>query len=49
MKTKVILTALLSAIALTGCANHNATKQASERNDSLKTSIEQCGNLTIML
>ena len=36
MKTKAILTALLGAIALTGCANNNDTKQASERNDSLE-------------
>ncbi len=28
MKTKAILTAPLSAIALTGCANNNDTKQA---------------------
>lgn len=36
MKTKAILTALLGAIALTGCANNNDAKQVSERNDSLE-------------
>ena len=36
MKKKAILTALLGAIALTGCANNNDAKQVSERNDSLE-------------
>ena len=36
MKIKTILTALFGVIVLTGCANKNDTKQASERNDTLE-------------
>ena len=36
MKIKTIFTALFGVIVLTGCANKNDTKQASERNDTLE-------------